>query len=126
MSAGRPTDYRPEYCELVIKLGEDGQFPVEWAAQIGVAKKTMHRWKEEFPEFCHAYDLAFTKSESFHMMKSRGHANNGTGSPALVKWLGSAVFGYKESTEVENTLVGKDGGAIQHSLSVVYVDPPKE
>ena len=38
MPAGRPTDYRPEYCERVIELGRLGMSVVEMAADIGVAR----------------------------------------------------------------------------------------
>lgn len=113
MTTGRPTEYRPEYCELVVKLGEAGEYPVEWAAQIGVAKKTLHRWKEEFPAFCHAYDLAFTKCEASHMRKTRTSAESDIGSAPLLKWLGSAVFGYREAMDVDNTHSGPGGKPIE-------------
>ena len=126
MAGGRPSEYDPKFCDLVVSLGGEGKFPVEWAAEIGVTKKCLLGWKLVHPEFCDAYDIAFTKCESEHMSKSRNHANTGTGSPALIKWLGSAVFGYREAMDVENTLIGKDGGPIQQSLTVEYIDAPKE
>ncbi len=55
MPAGRPTDYRPEYCERVIELGRLGMSVVEMAADIGVARNTLEQlWPAANPEFLQA------------------------------------------------------------------------
>jgi DNA-binding XRE family transcriptional regulator len=50
MPAGRPTEYRPEYNELVYKLCLLGATDKEIADIIGVTEQTLNNWKERYPE----------------------------------------------------------------------------
>jgi hypothetical protein len=54
MTAGRPTLYRPEYCELVIELGRAGKSKAQMAAQIGVCRQTLDEWAKAEPQFANA------------------------------------------------------------------------
>ena len=58
MTAGRPTDYRPEYCDEVVSFMADGKHVIEFAAHVGVAKSTVYKWAEELPEFSDALKKA--------------------------------------------------------------------
>ena len=49
---GRPTDYRPEFCEQVIELGRQGKSRVQIAAVLDVCRKTLIEWEKEKPDFC--------------------------------------------------------------------------
>lgn len=51
MPAGRPTDYKSEYCELVYKLCLLGATDAQIADVIGIAESTLNLWKKEHPEF---------------------------------------------------------------------------
>jgi hypothetical protein len=51
---GRPTDYKPEYAEEARRQCEEGATDVELADYFGVSVRTLYRWKNNFPEFCHA------------------------------------------------------------------------
>ncbi len=51
---GRPTDYRPEYCQKAIDLCERGATDDEIAECFDVSTRTIFRWKAEHPEFCQA------------------------------------------------------------------------
>lgn len=48
---GRPTDYRPEFCEDVRKLCLLGATDEEVADFFGVSPATIDNWKVEYPEF---------------------------------------------------------------------------
>lgn len=53
--------YNEDYhCRKIIEFAAEGQGPAEWAAQLGVSKKTLYRWCEEFPPF----DTAFTRAKT--------------------------------------------------------------
>lgn len=54
MSGGRPTDYRPEFCETVLALGKEGAGKAEIAAKIGVTRQTLDNWAAAHPEFLDA------------------------------------------------------------------------
>ena len=48
---GRPSDYKPEYCEKVIDLGEAGNSFTQIAHKIGHDKASLLRWAEAHEEF---------------------------------------------------------------------------
>lgn len=83
MTAGRPPDYRSEFCDQLIALfnkgpfmlGDDGlpllskdgkpipnTFPTlsRFAGTIGVTRQTLHDWSTsgKYPEFTYAYSIA--------------------------------------------------------------------
>lgn len=51
---GRPTDYRPEFCQEVEKLCTTGATDSEIAEYFDVSDRTIYRWKALYPEFCQA------------------------------------------------------------------------
>ena len=44
-TVGRPTDYRPEYCETVIELGRKGKSRHQIAAHLDIAVNTLALWE---------------------------------------------------------------------------------
>lgn len=59
---GRPTKYKPEFCERVVELGMLGKSRFQIARDLGVAMSTMQDWEVAHDEFraatTHARDLA--------------------------------------------------------------------
>lgn len=51
---GRPSDYKPEFCEQAQKLCELGATDEEIASFFDVSVRTIYRWKITHPEFCQA------------------------------------------------------------------------
>jgi hypothetical protein len=101
---GRPTDYRPEYCERVIELGKDGKLPAQMAADIGVTKQTLHEWARTHSEFSDAFDKARVNAEAWHLEKATETAIGQRGGNApMAKFLLSAAFGYRETSGVEHS-----------------------
>lgn len=49
--AGRPTDYKAEYCEQAFRLCLLGATDKEMAAFWGVSEDTVNEWKKVHPEF---------------------------------------------------------------------------
>lgn len=54
MPAGRPTKYKPEYCEQVVALGKEGKSLVQMCAAFDIARSTIDQWAEDNPEFSEA------------------------------------------------------------------------
>jgi hypothetical protein len=54
MAAGRPTDYRPEFCERVIELGKEGYSKAMIAHDLDVTRNTLDNWAAVNPEFLSA------------------------------------------------------------------------
>ena len=102
--AGRPSEYRPEYCERVIELGKEGKLPAQMAAAIDVTKVTLHEWARVHPEFSYAFDQARGHAEAWHLEKATETAIGSRGGNApMAKFLLSAAFGYRETSGVEHS-----------------------
>lgn len=57
MPGGRPTKYRPEYCEQGEKLCKLGATDDDVADFFAVDVATIKRWKVRHPEFCAALNV---------------------------------------------------------------------
>lgn len=55
---GRPTLYKPEYCELVIELGKKGYSLAAMASEIGVHRDTVQQWRKDHEEFSASFARA--------------------------------------------------------------------
>lgn len=62
---GRPTDYKPEYCEMVVALGREGKSHAQIAAAIGHCRQSLHNWADQFPEFMDAITHARELSQAW-------------------------------------------------------------
>ena len=129
MPAGRPTDYRPEYCERVIELGRLGMSVVEMAADIGVARNTLEQlWPAANPEFLQALTHARECSQAW--WESMGRTNlimpPQTGQFQASVWSRSMAARFpkdwREKSETAHT--GADGGPLEiKTITRRVVDP---
>ena len=71
MPAGRPTKYKPEYCETVLMVGEEGGWLSEMAEACDVCRATMDNWAEDHPEFLEALTRAKQKSQAWFEREGR-------------------------------------------------------
>jgi len=63
---GRPTDYKEEYCETVLKLGAKGKSKTQMAVACGVSNiNALDRWAEKHPDFCIALERAMMISQDW-------------------------------------------------------------
>lgn len=53
---GRPSKYRPEYCDMVVEHMSHGYGLETFAAKISVCKDTVYEWTKVFPEFSDAVE----------------------------------------------------------------------
>lgn len=51
MPGGRPTKYKPEFCDVVIASGREGKTLAEMAADLDVGRAAINDWIEKYPEF---------------------------------------------------------------------------
>ena len=57
-AGGRPTDYRPEYCDAVIAAMSDGLSLSAFAGLIGQGRDTVYKWIRAHSEFSDAVSRA--------------------------------------------------------------------
>lgn len=62
--AGRPTEYKPEYCEQVEKLCKLGATDKEIADFFDVSEQTINTWKSEYPEFLESVKAGKIKADA--------------------------------------------------------------
>lgn len=116
VKTGRPTLYKPEYCQALIDLVSKGYSYEAFAGYLRVAIATLYVWEKEYPEFLEAKMVA--KSLSAYVWE--GFGIDGlhdeikycpkTGKPLSKKSLNSAVWifnaknrmGWKD--KIENTV----------------------
>lgn len=126
MPAGRPSLYKPEYCESVLEMGKQGYSVVEMAAEIGVARSTLEEaWPSANPEFSEALTRARECSQAWWERTGRVGMVENTINPSI--WSRSMAARFpRDWREVKGTeLTGKDGGPVQTVGKVerVIIDP---
>lgn len=122
--AGRPTDYRPEYCEQVIAWGAEGKSLTWMAAQLDVARETIYAWEREVPEFSDALSRARAKCQAWWEDKGQ----DGLAAPMFNGgvWVKNMAARFKadwsEKASVE--LSGPNGGPmVTETRTVRFVKP---
>ena len=91
---GRPTDYRPEYCERVVEMGKEGLSMVQMASRLDQARSTLIQWGEERPEFSTA--LARARSEAQRWWEDTGQKALGADKFQSSVWKTSMMARFRE------------------------------
>ncbi len=76
--SGRPTDYRPEYDDLIIKHAENELCMYEIAVEFKVAYETLRSWARSgaYPSYSSAYARACTIQAAHQFKKLRDNEGN--------------------------------------------------
>lgn len=115
MPAGRPTKYRPEYCEAVIKLGKEGKSPAQMAAHFDVARSTIDEWAENHEEFSEAYARALAHCQNW--WENKGQAALDTRDFNSAVWAKSMSARFRDDYTERKEHTGAGGGAISVSIT---------
>jgi hypothetical protein len=62
---GRPTKYKPEYCQMLIKHMSQGYSYETFGAIVDVDRDTLYHWEKLFKDFSDAKRKAFLKCQHF-------------------------------------------------------------
>lgn len=62
---GRPTKYKPEYCQLLVEQAALGKRPNQVAADLRIRRETFWEWGKEYPDFSNALALAHQIHECY-------------------------------------------------------------
>lgn len=62
---GRPTKYKPEYCDTIIAMGKQGKSRVQCATALDVHTDTLYEWADKHTEFSDAMKKAKEFAEAF-------------------------------------------------------------
>jgi hypothetical protein len=140
MPGGRPTKYKPEYCDLVYKFCLLGATDAEISAFLEVNEDTLNEWKKVYPEFSESIkkgkEIADAEVAEKLYKRATGYSHPEdkiflhNGEPVIVPtvkhyppeplavayWLNNRRGrDWRQKQEVE--VSGKDGGPLQIVLS---------
>jgi hypothetical protein len=114
--AGQPTKYRPEFCDLIKQVGEQGGWMCEMAEVCDVHRNTFDNWCAVYPEFLDALTRAkqlsqawFEKQGRENMLVGRGMMFNATMWKAQM--CARHPFEYTDRKAVTHS--GPSGGPVQ-------------
>lgn len=79
MTAGRPSKFKPAYCNEVITHMSEGASLTSFAAEIGVCRATITVWMNEHPEFLASVNVAKAKCAAWWERVNRSIAKDGGG-----------------------------------------------
>lgn len=127
---GRPSSYRPEYCEQLIELGREGMSVVEMAAEIGCHRETLEEnWPASYPEFSEAFTRAKVLSQAW--WEKQGRVNlllpPGAGSFNGNVWSRSMAARFPKDwrEKTETAVTGANGGPVQVATIAIELVSPK-
>src|SRR5690625_3246702 len=86
---GRPSKYRPEYCDMLVEHMAEGASMTSFAAEIDVSRETISEWSRVHPEFSVAVKKGKAKCAAWWERLGRTGAMGGDVNPTLV------IFGLK-------------------------------
>tara|TARA_R100001086_G_scaffold180400_5_gene100191 strand:- start:14542 stop:14919 length:378 start_codon:yes stop_codon:yes gene_type:complete len=62
---GRPTKYKPEFCDKVIEMGREGASKAEMALELDIAMSTFDVWQNDREDFSEAVKRATALSQGW-------------------------------------------------------------
>jgi hypothetical protein len=119
MPAGRPTDYKSEYCDDVIELGKAGKSLAQMASAFDVARSTIDTWADAHPEFSEALSRAITHCQAWWEDKGQSGMETQGFNAAVWKKSVEARFRADYTERQEQTVKGE----MVHEVRRVLVRP---
>ena len=126
MPAGRPTDYRQEYCEKVIELGRDGKSFAQMCSHFDIARSTIDEWARVHPEFSEA--LSRAKAHAQAWWEETGVKGMTADKFNAVVWKKSVEARFREDYTERQEVSGPSGGPIKTDsrFEIVLIPPEKD
>ena len=141
MARGRPSKYKPEYCEEIIKffdyspyreveiphyqagklqykdtklLPNEPRFISDFAHSIGVHIDTLYEWAKKYPEFSEALKIANSKNQNIHI---KG-AYMGVYNPTSFVFTMKNIAGWRDNRDVKHS-IGEDMDGAEISIKII-------
>lgn len=98
---GRPTKYKPEYCQMLIDHMSKGLSYESFAADLDLTRECLYKWEKRYPDFLHAKKKGQAKLtkllENMGMSLAAGKLQ---GNVTAWIFLCKNKIGYADKTEV--------------------------
>ena len=120
LKRGRPSGYRPEFCELVLELGKQGKSFTQMAVATGYTKASLYGWRDQYPEFATALARAVELSQQWWEEKAQAGLGDRNFNAAL--WMKIAASRFREDYADRKEVTGANGGPIQQAVTLRTLD----
>jgi len=124
---GRPSLYKPEYCEEVIALGKTGKSVEQIASRLGLSIRVMYKWRDEHEEFMQALSEAKEHEQAWWEDQADNYMVETKDGPRLNATIWSrsmaARFPKKYREQVKQEITGADGAPFLTGIQVSFVKP---
>ena len=116
---GRPSKYKPEFCERILELAAEGAGWSEYAAEFGIDRTTLYDWAESHEEFSTVLKRAKVLEQAWWESEARLNVRHKEFNANL--WGRSVMARFRDDyTERKVTEVsGPDGGAIKFEAKTI-------
>ncbi len=123
---GRPTAYRPEFCEMVIEWGKLGKSKTWMAAELDVSKQTFYDWEKAHPDFLDATTRAMAHCQRW--WEDAGQDGMRASLFNSTVWAKNMNCRFRDEWTDRQEVTGANGGAmnIAHSIEFHVVDPNQD
>lgn len=120
MTAGRPTDYKPEFGELILASMKEGFSLAASAAKIGVHRQRVYDWVERYPEFSDTVKLAMVLRQAFLEERLMSAETGPVVTSSIFALKNAGAADWREKQEVEHS------GSVGVTFTTVYEAPKKD
>ena len=83
---GRPTSYRPEFCQRVVALMAEGRSLDGCAPLLGVNPDSLYEWQKVHPQFSEAVRAGRAAATTFWENRLLAVANGEPGNAQAIQW----------------------------------------
>lgn len=117
LQRGRPSSYKPEFCEIAIAMGQNGASKVDIADALDTTVKTVYNWMAQYPDFLRAMERAEQKAEVWWSEQGKKALWTPGFNSSVWSRSMAARFpkSWRENKSVE--LSGKDGAPIEMDVT---------
>lgn len=116
---GRPTKYKPEYCDMVVEHMKGGLSLQSFAAEIDVNIDTVNEWRKVHEEFSVAVKRGRDHQASFWEKLGRAAATGKikNTNPTIFIWMTKNMLKWRDKTEIS----GPEGQSLSLTALVKQV-----
>lgn len=104
MAMGRPTQYKPEFCEMLIKHMDKGFSITSFGAVVECSRDTLYEWAAKHKDFSDAMKAGKTKSALHHekVLQMMAHGKIKGGNVAAQIFMMKNQLGWKDRVEIQD------------------------
>lgn len=113
---GRPTDYRPDLCDIVIEGGAQGYSLLEMCFTVCKSYETFQRWRREHPDFQEAVKQAQRLSQAWWERKGREATFGEIEGFNSTSYIFQMKNRFREDWRDRHEVTGADGGPVAFVL----------